>query len=117
MFERILVPLDGSPSSEIVLPYVIQIASRFGSGIVLARVQGSSGRSSAETYSSYLTEITNKLQAGLKDWQADEAANVNSRVLTGNPATEILRCASYYINCHFLSDYILRSSIVLFSRR
>lgn len=37
MFERILVPLDGSDVAEGVLPYATSIAKQFGSSIVLLR--------------------------------------------------------------------------------
>jgi nucleotide-binding universal stress UspA family protein len=35
MFEKILVPLDGSPASETVLPYVIDLAKRYGAPVEL----------------------------------------------------------------------------------
>ncbi len=35
MYERILLPLDGSPGAEAVLPYVVELAHRFGSQVVI----------------------------------------------------------------------------------
>jgi nucleotide-binding universal stress UspA family protein len=38
MFERILVPLDGSRLSAKALPYAVEMAHRFGAGVILIRV-------------------------------------------------------------------------------
>jgi len=38
MFERILVPLDGSQFSARALPYALEVAKRFGGEIILLRV-------------------------------------------------------------------------------
>ena len=38
MFERILVPLDGSPASELALPRAQAIARAFGSTLILAHI-------------------------------------------------------------------------------
>src|SRR5437762_14055689 len=38
MFERLLVPLDGSETSELVLPYAQQMAKEMGSTLLLVRV-------------------------------------------------------------------------------
>lgn len=40
MFEHILVPLDGSPLAERVLPHVVAVASAFNSSVTLLRVLG-----------------------------------------------------------------------------
>ncbi len=95
MFERILVPLDGSSSAEITLPYVTQIASKFGSQIVLVRVAESFGLSLVNACRTYLNEVTDKLKDQLKEWQAKEETKVSSQLLIGtNPASEILNYAN-----------------------
>ena len=38
MYQHILVPLDGSPLAEAALPYALELASKFGSKLTLARV-------------------------------------------------------------------------------
>ncbi len=38
MYENILVPLDGSPRAERILPYVEELASKFGSRITLLQI-------------------------------------------------------------------------------
>ena len=39
MYKTILVPLDGSNRSESILPHVISLAERYGSKIILVRVE------------------------------------------------------------------------------
>ena len=40
MFERILIPLDGSELAEMALPYGEELARRFGSEVILFHVSG-----------------------------------------------------------------------------
>jgi len=49
MYERLLVPLDGSPLAESVLPHAEEIATRFGSRVILLRVAPSLASFMAET--------------------------------------------------------------------
>ncbi len=92
MFKRILVPLDGSSTAEIVLPYVIDIAPKCGSGIVLTRV--SEPDISVEKCRSYLESTAEKLKSKLKVMQTMGQIQIDLRVLMGNPTYEILNCAS-----------------------
>ena len=39
MFDRILVPLDISETSEIVIPYASELAGKFGSELILYHVR------------------------------------------------------------------------------
>jgi nucleotide-binding universal stress UspA family protein len=47
----------------------------------------------AHLYRSYLERTKEQVQARLEDWGAKEKANVQSQVLSGRPASEILRYA------------------------
>jgi nucleotide-binding universal stress UspA family protein len=96
MFERILVPLDGSSTAENVLPYVSEIASRFGSQVVLARV--CEPATTIKTRS-YLSDATEKMKKQLEDWQARDETEVHSELRVGNPALQILNLASE-IDCN-----------------
>ncbi len=51
MFEQILVPLDGSELAETVLPYVEELAKKFGSHLVLIQTIQSAGQIAAMTSS------------------------------------------------------------------
>ena len=84
MFKRVLVLLDGSELSEVVLPYVEQLAGKLGSEIELVSVVEPEGTSER-----LLKAYIDKIAAGLKG----KAAVVRSVVLHGLPAPEILSYA------------------------
>ena len=56
MFEKILVPLDGSGAAECILPYVATIAAGTGAELVLARVAVAG--TSPDSYRSYMDGVT-----------------------------------------------------------
>jgi nucleotide-binding universal stress UspA family protein len=93
MYERILVPLDGSEAAENVLPYAEQIATKFEAEIILVSVSEPTAAKMDHLYRSYLERVAEKVQRQLKDWGAKKRAKVPSEVLMGKPATEILRYA------------------------
>jgi nucleotide-binding universal stress UspA family protein len=91
MYERILVPLDGSNTAEIVIPYVEEIAAKLGAEIILVGVSESSATDTTRLYSYYLERITEQVKRQVKDYGAKEEVKIRSKVLLGNPAIEILR--------------------------
>ena len=93
MYERILVPLDGSNAAEIVLPYVEEIAAKLGAEIILVSVSESTAAETDHLYRLYLERIAEQVQRELEDWGAKEEAKVRSEVLLGKPASEILQYA------------------------
>ncbi len=93
MYERILVPLDGSGAAQIVLPYAGEVAAKFGSEIILVSVSESGATDIDHLYRSYLEGITEQVQSQLKDYGAKAGARVYSDVLLGKPADEILHYA------------------------
>jgi len=93
MYERILVPLDGSSEAEIALPYAEEIAAKLGAEIILASVSELTAVETDHLYRSYLEGIAEQVKRQLKDWGAKEEAKVKSEVLLGTPASEILRYA------------------------
>jgi len=100
MFERMLVPLDGSTNSEMVLPYVKEIASKFNSHVVLVRIS-----EPAETIQEcrlYLEGTAKRLQSEMKDRCKDNESEIALKVLTGNPAAEILNL-SREIECNLIA--------------
>ena len=40
MFERILIPLDGTEIAEVAVPYAEELASKFGSEVILYHTYG-----------------------------------------------------------------------------
>jgi len=84
MFDRILVPLDGSPASNAALPLVKTLARATGGSVTLLRV-------------SLPGESAPDLEAGLgriREGLASSDIQVQAAVRTGDPADEILaaRC-------------------------
>jgi len=80
MFDRILVPLDGSPASNAALPLVKTLARATGGSVTLLRV-------------SLPGESAPDLEAGLgriREGLASSDIQVQAAVRTGDPADEIL---------------------------
>jgi nucleotide-binding universal stress UspA family protein len=99
MFERILVPMDGSKASEMVVPYAIELASLFGSTIIIAGVSESSVRQAEVESRSYLEKQSDRIsEALLKREPEGEGKSLHAQVgfqsLNGNPASEIINYAS-----------------------
>jgi len=90
MYKRILVPLDGSDTAEIVLPYVEEITAKLGAEIVLVSVSEPAAAGVDHLHHSYLEQTKEQVQRQLEDWRGKEKAKVQSRVLMGEPASEIL---------------------------
>jgi nucleotide-binding universal stress UspA family protein len=93
IYEKIMVPLDGSNAAEIALPYAEEIAARLGAEIILVSVSGPTVEAKDHLYRSYLDKITEQVRGRLDDWGAKEGAKVQSEVFAGKPASEILRYA------------------------
>lgn len=102
MFEKILVPLDGSNAAEKVLPYVIEIASGFGSRIILTSVSEPRDSFGAVETRSYLKEVTEKVELQLKDRKAESETEVCSQHRLGNAAFEILDLANK-VDCSLIA--------------
>jgi nucleotide-binding universal stress UspA family protein len=91
MYESILVPLDGSKTAEMVLPYVEEIAVKLADEIVLV---GVSEQGRHEIHGSYLKTILEQVQLRLNDYTPVKEVKVYSEVLLGEPATQILNSAN-----------------------
>ncbi len=88
MYQKILVPLDGSPLAEVVLPYVYKLAAKFDAKVTLLHVcqPGESGIFMCEAYVKHLVESAEeqfKLKKGMLD----------SLVVTGSVHERILEHA------------------------
>jgi nucleotide-binding universal stress UspA family protein len=93
MFEKILVPLDGSENGEIVFPYSAELASKFASTVTLVTVSESATPDIDHLYRTYLKHARKKVRQHLRVWMAHETVTLQSEVLFGDPAREILRIA------------------------
>jgi nucleotide-binding universal stress UspA family protein len=93
MFERILVPLDGSENAEIVFPYCADLAAKFASAVILVTVSEAATVDIDHLYRTYLEHARRKMRQHLKALMAHETVTLESEVLFGDPAREILRIA------------------------
>jgi nucleotide-binding universal stress UspA family protein len=88
MFDKLLVPLDGSDAAEIVLPYVVDIARAFSNEITLATAEESGPSGKSHLFDSYLTTTADELRKSV-----DKTIKVNTSVLSGKPAEAVVRYA------------------------
>jgi nucleotide-binding universal stress UspA family protein len=97
MFEKILVPLDGSELAEIVLPYAEELAGKLGSEIVLVYVSESAHDPDESKHMNYLQKIVQITRDGAGTYADNRgsapAVQVKSVILTGYPAEEIVNYA------------------------
>lgn len=91
MFTKIVVPLDSSRNAELVLPFVLEIASAFGSQLHLIQVLSDDSSENGANGIHYLSNIENSLHNELKKRNAARPVSVFRHILTGNPAGNILR--------------------------
>ena len=93
MYQRIVVPLDGSDAAEIVLPYAAEFANKLGSEIILVSVSESS-TGLDHLYRSYLEHVREQIEGHLDEHRAVGKTRVLSKVLLGKLADEIWRYVS-----------------------
>jgi nucleotide-binding universal stress UspA family protein len=98
---KVIVPLDGSPLAEKVLPHVVDVAKKMGIGVVFFRAYALPPAVSADEYGTYSEELFSQLEAEAKDYLAEKVTeveqkgveNVSSVVDIGYGAEEIIRLA------------------------
>ena len=105
MYEKILITLDGSKASGIVLPYVEEIAAKSGAEIILVSVSEITAAETDHLYRSYLEHIKAKVGQELKDWGARKEIKIQNEVLLGKPASKIL----HYAQEHNVSLIVMAS--------
>ena len=97
MYEKILVPLDGSEVAEIALPYAEELAGRLGSEVTLMSVSRSAKEQNQRVCWSYLQKTVEATKEEAKRYlekPAGEAIKVESAILVGVPAEEIVDYAA-----------------------
>ena len=96
--KTVIVPLDGSPLAEQVLPYVVELAKKVKLELVLIRAYALPPAISAEDYGFYSADLLDHLEAETRDYLAGKVnevkqkgvENVTSVVNTGYGAEEII---------------------------
>ena len=100
-WQRIIVPLDGSPLAEVVIPHAAALARPLGLEIVLLRVFGVPTPVFAEDYGPYVEELWTQLEDEAQKYLAEKKqqllaqglTNVASIVTAGFPAEKIIDAA------------------------
>jgi nucleotide-binding universal stress UspA family protein len=97
MYEKIVVPLDGSPLAEVALPYAEEIAGKVGCGIVLLSVLESDDSQDNEAHYNYANQMavsTKRHVAKYVENPNKSPVDVGTATRTGNAAEGIIE----YIN-------------------
>ena len=90
MFERILLPLDGSEEAEAALPYGEELAQRLGSEIILYHVHGPEQQKQEHAQQVYLDRLAETVQNDLRKTQSKIAdVKISTIVEGGEPAQNI----------------------------
>ena len=93
MYEKILIPLDGSELSELALPYVEELAGRLGSDVTLLAVTDSAGVQDYNKQQIYIQQRIEAAKSGIEryaDKQKGKEIKVEPAILVGRPAEEIV---------------------------
>jgi nucleotide-binding universal stress UspA family protein len=96
MYQKVLLPLDGSQLAEVALAYVKGIASRLGLEVLLLHVAGKGESESLPLHRAYIehaSEILSREMAEIQDKPRGRSATVKGEVVVGYAADEILRYA------------------------
>ena len=101
MFEKILVPLDGSPLAQAILPYVMVMARGFHSRVILFHVAEAALDDEAPEQKTYADETMERIRplaesylAGVADELRKEGLNVDYKVVKGRAVHQIVEFAA-----------------------
>jgi nucleotide-binding universal stress UspA family protein len=96
MYQRVLLPLDGSELAEVALSYAKGIAGRLGLEVLLLHVAGKGEAESLPLHRAYIDEASERLRREMAEVQGKTGGQpvvVKGEVAVGYPAEEILRYA------------------------
>ncbi len=96
MYEKILVPLDGSELAQIALPYADKLARVLGSQITLIYVSESADDRYHHMHQFYLQQMVENVKQNSErhfDNQERKTIKIDSVILAGDPAEEIVKYA------------------------
>lgn len=96
MFEKLVVPTDGSELAEVALPYAEELAGRLDSELVLLQVCESEEQRASHMRQLYMSRLAEAVERGIREYQRlagspeSEEIKVESVMVAGNPADEII---------------------------
>ncbi len=90
MFEKIMVPLDGSELAETAIPYVRELAGQLGAEVYLLHVCPIEHRGYHHMHQIYLDEVAKNLKLWIKENSLPgQEPNIQSEVILGDPVKVI----------------------------
>jgi len=90
MFQRILLPLDGSELSEMTIPYGEELASKLGSEVILYHVHGHEHSTQEHMHQMYLEMVAEIMQRKVRNNMASGAVlKISTKVEAGEPTENI----------------------------
>ena len=90
MFERILVPLDGTESAEIAIPYAEELANGFAAEVILYHVYGREHQKQKHMHQVYLDTLAEAMRQNMRKGEGkDIEIKVATKVESGQPAENI----------------------------
>jgi nucleotide-binding universal stress UspA family protein len=89
MFEKIMLPLDGSKQAEEAIPYGEDLAKRFGSEVVLFHVCPSDHEQFQNMHKLYLDNLATAIGHEIEKGQPGVTATVKTEVELGEPREDI----------------------------
>ena len=102
MFEKILVPLDGSPLAQAILPYAMVVAKGFHSRVILFHVAETALDHEAPELKTYADETMERIRPLAEDYLAraandfrGEGIDVETKVVKGRAAAQIVEQAEH----------------------
>ena len=96
MFNRILVPLDGSEQAEIAIPYAEELARELRSEVVLYHVPGHEHAQQERMHHMYLDRLAETVKANIARGQDSSTARVTTIVEAGEPSENICKLVDEY---------------------
>ena len=93
MYERILVPLDGSELAEAALPYAEELAGQLGSEVILIHAYESDDEKHRRMHQLYLQKVVEATKRGVRNRLGagvEKEVRVDSALLVGHPAEQIV---------------------------
>jgi nucleotide-binding universal stress UspA family protein len=93
MYEKILVPLDGSETSEVSLPYAEELAGRLGSALTLLYVIEQGEDLYKHMHQFYMQKMSETVTRNAQGY-TKQPIQVNTVTLKGNPADKIVEYAN-----------------------
>ncbi len=102
MFDKVIVPLDGSTTAEVALPYAEEFTGRMGTELVLLFVKEPQDYRSEYILQCYMDNIAKIAREAATLFLAESGVTelqVSTKILTGSPADQIIDFAESQGDC------------------